>query len=271
MSAQSSTVLQRSERLSLFSELRSLPPETLCRVAAGLLNSSLEAYVAEAWGLIEPTPFTRERTVTWICEHIEAVTLGQIKRLTIATPPRFGKSTLVSVLWPTWEWARDNATSRWIFASNSEALAIRDRVRRRAILESSWYRLFYPNVRLASDVNSKSEYNSTIAARCSACWPGGSLGRGASRVVIDDPHPPSEALLKYVRGITRRDAIVVCHSRLHPDDLIGTLEAGLGDDTPRPAVEETANEPSPTSVVSSPRVDHVGTQPWPYMRPWWNP
>jgi hypothetical protein len=41
-----------------------------------------------------------------LAEYLEAVTAGQIKRLLINMPPRYAKSTCVSIMWPTWVWAR---------------------------------------------------------------------------------------------------------------------------------------------------------------------
>ena len=65
-------------------------------------------YAKAAWHLIEPAV---ELVDSWyvgaICEHLQAVSEGQIKKLIINVPPRTLKSSLVSVLWPTWEWARE--------------------------------------------------------------------------------------------------------------------------------------------------------------------
>src|SRR6516162_5236098 len=120
-----------------------------------------------------------------MCEWLMDVTFGGRRRVTIAVPPRHGTSVLVSVLWPTWEWARNGATNRWIFASWSQDLAVRDSVRRRAVIESSWYRNLFPHVQLRGDMNLKQEFMSTNHGAMFAGWPGGALGRGCNRLVID--------------------------------------------------------------------------------------
>jgi hypothetical protein len=74
---------------------------TLLQVAAALLSSSLADYRREAWPLVEKEEFIGSWYWECLCEYLEAITYGQIRRLTIACPPRFGKSSLVSVLWPT--------------------------------------------------------------------------------------------------------------------------------------------------------------------------
>src|SRR5262245_18796002 len=84
---------------------------------------SLRRYVEQAWPVLEPaTSFLPNWHIDYLVEHLEAVTAGQIKRLLITIPPRYMKSLLVSVLWPTWEWLR-HPGRRWIFASYAEALA----------------------------------------------------------------------------------------------------------------------------------------------------
>ena len=66
---------------------------------------SLRAFVEQAWPILEPTrPFLPNWHIDLLSEYLEAVTAGEITRLLINLPPRYMKSLLVSVLWPTWEW-----------------------------------------------------------------------------------------------------------------------------------------------------------------------
>jgi predicted phage terminase large subunit-like protein len=210
-----------------------------------LYSESFAEYVRAAWQLLEPTaPLVTGFYFDAICEHLEAVTRGQIKRLIITIMPRIGKSSLVSVLWPTWEWARDNATSRWIFASYAEHLSVRDSVRRRNVLQSEWYRqLWGERVQLAADVNLKHEYASTNAGAMFSTWVGGGAGRGGKRLVLDDPHSPKKALsdaeretaIEYIRNVLisrldnpLTDSIVMIMQRLHDNDAAGEFLADGG-------------------------------------------
>src|SRR5262245_16336364 len=80
-----------------------------------LAERSFRAYVEQAWPILEPaTPFLGNWHIDLIAEHLEAVTAGQTTRLLINVPPRYMKSLLVSVLWPTWEWIA-RPSRRWIF------------------------------------------------------------------------------------------------------------------------------------------------------------
>jgi predicted phage terminase large subunit-like protein len=208
-------------------------------------SDSFTLYARTAWALIEPTtPLVSGRHFDALCEYLTAVSLGQIRRLIINIMPRIGKSSLVSVLWPTWEWARDHATSRWMFASYAEALSTRDSVRRRNIINTEWYRFHWgEHVQLAADVNLKDEYSSTNSGSMYSTWIGGGTGRGGKRLVIDDPHSPKKALsdaeretaVEYIRNVLMSrldnpstDSIVMIMQRLHENDAAGEFLADGG-------------------------------------------
>ena len=67
--------------------------------------ASLAAFVRRGWRVLEPgTPYVHGHVIDAICEHLQAVTDGQITRLLITVPPGCAKSLLCSVFWPAWEW-----------------------------------------------------------------------------------------------------------------------------------------------------------------------
>jgi predicted phage terminase large subunit-like protein len=206
---------------------------------------SLYSYVRQAWALLEPdVPFLPNWHIEYIVEHLEAVTASQITRLLINLPPRYMKSLLVSVFWPTWEWIQA-PQRRWIFASYAETLSSKHSVDRRTILQSPWYQHRWGDqVRLASDQNVKHEFMNTRRGHMIATSIGGSItGKGGSRIVVDDPHNPLQAesdaqresaLAYFSRTLSTRldnkndDAIVVVMQRLHERDLAALcLELGF--------------------------------------------
>src|ERR1035441_515796 len=77
---------------------------------------SLREFLRAAWLVVETEAFVPGWHIDAVCEHLEAVTRGQIRRLLITIPPRFGKSNLVSVFWPVWTWA-SRPEARWLYAS----------------------------------------------------------------------------------------------------------------------------------------------------------
>jgi hypothetical protein len=115
-------------------------PSLINEIDQELAVRRLREFVLPAWAVVEPaTPFVPGWHLDAICEHLEAVTRGQIHRLLISMPPRHMKSLAVAVFWPCWEWIT-HPERRWLFCSYAAGLAIRDSVKCRRIVESPWYR-----------------------------------------------------------------------------------------------------------------------------------
>lgn len=75
--------------------------EMLAMVRAQEARKSLHAFTRQAWHVVEPAaPFQDTWHIAAICAHLEAATRGEIRNLVINMPPRCGKSTIVSVMWP---------------------------------------------------------------------------------------------------------------------------------------------------------------------------
>ncbi|MBV9017502.1 MAG: hypothetical protein JO058_17790, partial [Alphaproteobacteria bacterium] len=127
-----------------------------------LASDSLAEFVRQAWPLIEPmTPLRWNWHLDAVCEYLEAVAGGDIRRLIINVPPRSGKSILVSILMPCWLWIRYPA-ARLVFASYSAALSIDLSVKRRGVIQSPWYQSRWGSgVTMAPDQNLKSEFANT--------------------------------------------------------------------------------------------------------------
>ena len=70
-----------------------------------LASRSLAEFAKQAWHVLEPgTELKWGWVLDAICEHLEAVTAGEIKRLLANVPPGSMKSLLTGVIWPAWEW-----------------------------------------------------------------------------------------------------------------------------------------------------------------------
>jgi predicted phage terminase large subunit-like protein len=206
-------------------------------------RTSLRAFVAWAWPILEPqTRFLGSWHIDLLCEYLEAVTSGQILRLVINVPPRYMKSLLVSILWPCWEWQQRPGT-RYVFSSYAETLARAHSVARRRLIRSRRYQRFAPNLQLTRDQQEKLEYHNSLGGVMVATSTGGSItGKGGNRIVIDDPHNPTQAESEALRQQAidffrhtlatrlddpKHDAIVVVMQRLHTRDLTAVcLEEG---------------------------------------------
>jgi predicted phage terminase large subunit-like protein len=122
-------------------------------------TESLYEFVRQAWSQIESAPFIDNWHIGFWCEHLQAVTEGQIENLLGNYPPSCSKSLLTCVFWPAWEWTR-NQTIRWFFATYNQRLTMRDSVKCRTLLNGSWYQSQWP-IRFLKDQDQKMYYETT--------------------------------------------------------------------------------------------------------------
>ncbi len=220
-----------------------LPPEATSEATEAARERLLE-FIRQAWPVVEPgTTFVPGWHLEAVCEHLEAVSRGQILRLVINIPPRHAKSLTGCVFWPAWEWA-SRPRVRWLFASYAQGLSVRDSLRCRRLLLSNWYQLRWGHVfRLCFDQNAKHRFENDHAGwRVATSVAGMGTGEGGDRVVADDPHNARQGESEKLREsalewwdqtmATRLDdpahgAKVIIMQRLHQKDLAGhVLEQG---------------------------------------------
>src|SRR5690606_37899345 len=99
---------------------------------------TLSGFVREAWNVLEPAnPYIHGWHIDAICEHLEAITRGDITRLLVNVPPGTMKSLISGVFWPAWEWGpMGRSETRIIGSSYSEDYAKRDNRRMRDLITS---------------------------------------------------------------------------------------------------------------------------------------
>jgi predicted phage terminase large subunit-like protein len=143
------------------------------------------------WPVVEGA--NREFKMNWhlsaICEHLTALKNNEIRNLIINIPPRFMKSLLVSVSFPTWVWL-DSPESQFISASYSKDLSTRDAVKSRRVIESPFYQTHYGDLfQLSGDQNVKTKYeNDKNGHRIATSVGGLGTGEGGDYLMADDPH-----------------------------------------------------------------------------------
>ena len=253
-------------------------PHTLADIDAELARRSLREFIRQAWPVIEPgVEYLDNWHIHAVCDYLEAVTRGDVRRLIINVPPRHMKTIAVSVCWPCWEWIRRPA-ARWMFASFALGLSLDSSLKRRDIIQSDWYqRNWGDRYQLVTDLNVKSEYKNDHQGVMFATSMGGTTtGKGGNRIVVDDPHSAAQGSSDAVRTsqveffdrslFTRQndkkhDAIVVIMQRLHEKDLTGHLLAKGGyEHLCLPA------EISERTLISTPSAEYVreaGSILWP--------
>lgn len=197
------------------------------------------------WPVVEPgRRYLHNWHIDAICEALEAVSAGEVRRLLINVPPRTIKSTSVAVAWPTWEWLL-KPELRWLFTSYAQQLSTRDSVKGRRVIESPRYQALLRTIhgdeawKLTGDQNLKERYeNDRTGLRLATSITGTATGEGGDRVVADDPHNASQTESDTVRESvlelwgsvfsTRLNdpatgAMVVVMQRLHQRDVAGAM------------------------------------------------
>ena len=213
-----------------------LAPEALDRA---LQVRSMHEFIQGAWPTLEPgRHFYDNWHIESICEHLEAVVSGEVRRLIINIPPRHMKSLLCAVAFPCWAWIH-KPHLQFLFASYASSLSIRDSVKCRRLLSSDYYTQLNPTHHLTSDQNQKQRFeNNSNGHRISTSVGGALTGEGGDIIVIDDPHSVAESESEAVRQSTcewfdtvattrlndpKTGAFVIIMQRVHQSDLTGHI------------------------------------------------
>lgn len=194
---------------------------------------SLANFAKRAWPILEPsTDLKWGWAVEAICDHLEAVTRGEIYRLLMNVPPGTMKSLLTSVIWPAWEWgAQAKPSMRYLSTAHKQDLAVRDSTKCRRLIQSDWYQRLWP-IELTGDQNAKTKFENAQTGFREAMSFGSMTGSRGDRVLLDDPHSVDDAnsRVKLAADIkTFREALP---SRVNNDDsaiLIIMQRLAVGD------------------------------------------
>ncbi len=211
-----------------------LTPELVLEARRETAKSSLATFARMAWPVLEPA---NELKWGWaldaICEHLEAVSRGEIKRLLANVPPGSMKSLLTGVIWPAWEWGPLGRQSlRYLGTAHKQDLAVRDNLKCRRLIQSRWYQNTWP-VALAGDQNAKTKFENSATGFREAMAFTSMTGARGDRVILDDPHSVDDAnspaklatdILTFREALPSRvnndeSAIVIIMQRLNEGDV----------------------------------------------------
>ncbi len=206
----------------------------------------LLTFLEHSWPYVDNSEFQSCWAIEAMCDHLEAVTLGHIKRLLINVPPRCGKTILCSIMHPAWTWARrsksylSGSQVKFLCASYSHTLSLDASNKSRRLLMSPWYQRLWPNqINFQSDQNAKHNYENTAGgARVATSVGGGLIGLGGDILIGDDLNNTedveSEAERETVKQFWQEfhstrlnnpneSAIIVIQQRLHQNDVSGLI------------------------------------------------
>jgi predicted phage terminase large subunit-like protein len=230
--------------------LLSDPVATLRELEKLDCEERLAEFIRQAWPVVEPgQPYVHGWHIDALCLHLEAITDGveidgePYNRLLANVPPGMMKSLTVGVFWPAWEWGpRNMPHMRYVCASHSQNLAIRDNLRMRRLVASEWYQSRWGDrVRFTRDQNAKIKFENAATGFREAVAAGSITGARGDRVIIDDPHSVEGAGSDQMRQTTidwfkeavptrlnnpETSAIIVIMQRLHEEDVSGVIIDG---------------------------------------------
>jgi predicted phage terminase large subunit-like protein len=209
-------------------------------------EDSLYLFLRSAWRYLDSSPWKDGWPIEAVAEHLQAVVDGDIKRLIINIPPRMGKSSITSVALPAWTWAqRDKSPTcgpgvQFLHASYANQLSLRDSVKCRRLIESSWYQERWGDrFSLNSDQNTKSRFSNDKGGERLITSIGAAVtGEGGSIIVVDDPNAANEAFSEATIQTTidwwdgtmstrlndpKTGAYIIIQQRLAEDDLTGHI------------------------------------------------
>jgi predicted phage terminase large subunit-like protein len=203
----------------------------------------------------------REFTPAWHIEAIEhqlqCMRDGDNRQLIVTIPPRHLKSITISVAWVAWMLGRAPQT-RFTRASYAYDLAEKHARDCLKIMESSWYRMAFPNMRLTK--RSLLDFETYAGGGRLSTSVGGVLtGRGGDWIIVDDPMKADDALSEAMRESVKewfsntlrgradddKTRYIVVMQRLHEDDLAGHLLRQGGWEELRLSAIATCNERIP--------------------------
>lgn len=234
--------------LSLDELIAQHPIEISRAIDKFLSEQRLIHFIEAFWHFVEPSvPFVSGWAVESICEHLEAVSSGEIKRLLINCPPGMMKSLSTNCFYPAWEWGPLNMpVERYVCASYTQSLTIRDNVRFKQVISSDLYKMLWGD-RFGP---SKEQNNLITVGNTKRGWKlatsisGVGTGMRGSRVILDDPNNVQDAESEAIRTSTNRwvlevmpsrlqnlasDAIIIIQQRTHESDVSGViLDRDLG-------------------------------------------
>ena len=190
--------------------------------------------------MLEPvTPFVEGWCLEGMCEHLEAVTDGEIKRLLMNVAPGFMKSLLLNVFYPAWEWGPKKLPHlRYLSFSYSSLLTERDNEKFLALVSSAEYQELYGGwVKIVK--SGVGEVSNTARGLKFASSVGGvSTGYRADKILADDLNKVAEAESETIREATanwfresmqnrlndmKGSVIIVIGQRVNEADVSGVI------------------------------------------------
>jgi predicted phage terminase large subunit-like protein len=205
-----------------------------------LIRNDLTAMIRKSFETLnEGSEFLPNWHIDAIAYKLEECVRGNIKRLIITLPPRYLKSEISTVAFPSWILGND-PTRRIISVSYSDDLTRYFSRSRRKVMETPWFSEAFPKMQISQSKNTEIEMVTTLGGGCYSTSVGGTLtGRGGNFLIVDDPIKADGTFSEADRNAVNKwyqntlysrlnskanDVIIIVMQRVHMDDLVGHVQ-----------------------------------------------
>jgi predicted phage terminase large subunit-like protein len=209
-------------------------------------EESLYEFTRSGFQYIDPAPWIDSWAIEAVCEHLEAVAYGEVRKLILNISPRCLKTITTCVAFPAWVWAQVapgptvGAAVSFLCGSYNRDLSMDATVKCRQLISSQWYQDRWAARFALSDVQATKQLfvNDKGGRYLSTSVSGGTLGRGADIIIADDLNDAQDALseaslegtLSYWNTVLRTrlnnpktGAFIVIQQRLAENDVTGHI------------------------------------------------
>ena len=203
---------------------------------AYLLQNDFKLFFKIAFSDLTSSPLIESWYIDLICEYLKAFEAGEIRNLNINIPPRFAKSLICSVIFPTYLMAK-NPSIKIISVAFNNNLTKTLHNQARALMGRSWLINSFPDFKVLMS-NTNEVHTSATGFRYSTSVNAGVTGKGCDIMITDDVMDPNMALSDVQRESTlewlrttlfsrfnnpKEGKKLNIQQRLHKEDYTGTF------------------------------------------------
>lgn len=206
-------------------------------------EESFPYFLEQAWPYLDPgSDYMHNWHIDAICEHMEAVKDGYIRRMIINVPPRTSKSSIVSIAFPAWVWIQNERKPlsgpnvQFLCGTYGHPLSKSHGGKFKNLLNSHWFQERWGHrFNIMTNTNLELE-NDKGGVRWASTPDSGTTGKGGNILLLDDPHNVKEAsseaertkaLEWYDQALSNRfnnpkkSALILVMQRVHVEDMTG--------------------------------------------------
>jgi predicted phage terminase large subunit-like protein len=205
-----------------------------------MYRSDLRSFAQFAFPILNPN---KELLLNWhldvMADELTRCYLGDTRRLIMNVPPRYLKTQLTSVMFVAWTLGLKPET-KFMVISYGDDLVRHLTALFQKLIESDRYRMLYPHIQVDKSLSSGNDIClASGGGRLGVSVGGAITGRGADKIIIDDPSKASDMHTKerenvntwYDENVYQRldnknkGVIILIMQRLHLYDLTGYLRS----------------------------------------------